>query len=128
MAKRIREKAAKVAENREKRPHASAKYVRIAPSKAMIIADAIRGLNYDEAVGVLNALPNRSADLILKVVESAAANAENNMGLNKTDLRIAKITIDQGPTYKRAYAAGKGSSKPILKRTSHINVVLDSAN
>lgn len=127
MAKRIREKTIKVQENREKRPHASARYVRIAPSKAMIIADAVRGRSYEEAVGILNALPNRSADLILKVVESAAANAENNMGLNRTDLRIAEITINQGPTYKRAYAAGKGSSRPILKRTSHINVVLDSA-
>ena len=127
MAKRIREKPAKINENREKRPHACAKYVRIAPSKAMVIADIVRGKSYDEAVGILNALPNRSAGLILKVVESAGANAENNMGLNRADLRIAEITIDQGPTLKRASAAGKGSSMSILKRTSHINVVLDSA-
>ena len=127
MAKRIREKTAKINENREKRPHACAKYVRIAPSKAMVIADIVRGKSYDEAVGILNALPNRSAGLILKVVESAGANAENNMGLNRADLRIAEITIDQGPTLKRASAAGKGSSMSILKRTSHINVVLDSA-
>ena len=127
MAKRIREKTAKINENREKRPHACAKYVRIAPSKAMVIADIVRGKSYDEAVGILNALPNSSAGLILKVVESAGANADNNRGLNRADLRIAEITIDQGPTLKRAYAAGKGSSMSILKRTSHINVVLDSA-
>jgi large subunit ribosomal protein L22 len=80
---------------------------------------------YDDAVGILNAVPNKAAEVVLKLINSAAANAENNKGMNKHDLYIAEITVTQGPTLKRSMAAGKGSANRILKRTSHINVVLD---
>ena len=125
MAKRIREKTARLHENADNRPKASAKYVRISSSKVAIVLDTIRGRAYDDAVGILNAIPNKAAEIVLKVVNSAAANAENNKGMNKHDLYIAEITVTQGPTLKRSMAAGKGSANRILKRTSHINVVLD---
>ena len=125
MAKRIREKTAKLKANADNRPKASAKYIRISSSKVCIVLDTIRGRAYDEAVAILNALPNKAAEITLKVVESAAANAENNKGLNKHDLYVAEATATQGPTLKRSMAAGKGSANRILKRTSHINIVLD---
>lgn len=128
MAKRIREKTEKIQNTKDTRPHASAKYVRIAPSKVMIIMNTVRGKSYEDAIAILTALPNKSADIIKKVIESAAANAENNLGMNRMDLFVKEIYADCGPTLKRAYAAGKGSSHSILKRTSHINVVLDSKN
>ncbi|MBQ8430518.1 MAG: 50S ribosomal protein L22 [Clostridia bacterium] len=125
MAKRIREKTAKLHANADNRPKASAKYVRISSSKVCIVLDTIRGRSYDEAVGILNAIPNKASDIVLKIVNSAAANAENNKGLNKHDLFVAEATATQGPTLKRSMAAGKGSANRILKRTSHINIVLD---
>ena len=125
MAKRIREKTAKLYANADNRPKASAKYVRISSSKVCIVLDTIRGRSYDEAVGILNAIPNKASDIVLKIVNSAAANAENNKGLNKHDLFVAEATATQGPTLKRSMAAGKGSANRILKRTSHINIVLD---
>ena len=125
MAKRIREKAAKIRENADNRPRASVKYVRISPSKVGIVLNTIRGARYDDAVGILSAVPNKAAEVVLKLINSAAANAENNKGMNKHDLYVAEITVTQGPTLKRSMAAGKGSANRILKRTSHINVVLD---
>jgi len=125
MAKRIREKTARLHENADNRPKASAKYVRISSSKVAIVLDTIRGRAYDEAVGILNAIPNKAAEIVLKVVNSAAANAENNKGFNKHDLFVAEAIATQGPTLKRSMPAGKGSANRILKRTSHINIVLD---
>lgn len=125
MAKRIREKTAKLHEQADKRPFASAKYVRISSSKVAIVLDTIRGRSYDDAVGILNAIPNKAGEIVLKVVMSAGANAENNMGLNKHDLYVAEAIATQGPTLKRSMPAGKGSANRILKRTSHINIVLD---
>lgn len=125
MAKRIREKTAKIKQNADNRPKASVKYVRISPSKVGIVLDTVRGRSYDEAVGILNAIPNKSAEVVLKLINSAAANAENNKGMNKHDLYVAEIYVGQGPTLKRMRTAGKGSANRILKRTSHINVVLD---
>lgn len=125
MAKRIREKTARLHENADNRPKASAKYVRISSSKVAIVLDTIRGRAYDDAVGILNAIPNKAAEIVLKVVNSAAANAENNKGLNKHDLYVAEAIATQGPTLKRSMPAGKGSANRILKRTSHINIVLD---
>lgn len=125
MAKRIREKTAKLHEQADKRPCASAKYVRISSSKVAIVLDTIRGRSYDEAVGILKAIPNKAGEIVLKVVNSASANAENNMGLNKHDLYVAEAIATQGPTLKRSMPAGKGYANRILKRTSHINIVLD---
>ena len=126
MAKREREKAAKIAENRDKRPVAYAKHIRISPSKVRLVADLVRGKSYDEAVAVLENTPNGSAIAILKLIKSAAANAENNLSMNRDDLFVAEIFTGPGPTLKRINIRARGRVDRIGKRTSHITVRLDS--
>ncbi len=126
MATRQRLKAEKIAQNRDKRARAIAKYVRISPSKVRVVLDVIRGKDYLEAVAILKNISNTSAEAILKVVESAGANAENNLGLNKADLYIAETFADGGQTLKRFQPVSKGRAHSILKRTSHITVILDT--
>lgn len=125
MAKRIREKTEKINRERDTRPYATAKFLRISNTKLDIIMDLVRGKGYAEAVAILANTPNKAAELILKVVESAGANAENNQGLNKQDLYVAEIYSGQGATYKRQNIRGRGRVDLILKRTSHITVKLD---
>ena len=125
MATRQREKAEKIAANRDKRAKAVAKYVRIAPSKVRVVLDVIRGKDYEDAVAILKNISNMSAEAILKVLESAGANAENNLGLNKSDLYVAETFADGGQTLKRFQPVSKGRAHSILKRTSHITVILD---
>ncbi len=126
MAKRMKEKTEKINKNRDTRPHASAKFLRVSSSKLNIIMDLVRGKSYNEAVGILANTPNKSAEYILDVVKSAGANAENNMGLNKQDLYVAEIYSGQGATFKRQNIRGRGRVDQILKRTSHITVKLDT--
>lgn len=126
MAKRIREKTEKINRERDTRPYATAKFLRISNTKLDIIMDLVRGKSYADAVAILANTPNKAADLILKVVESAGANAENNQGLNKQDLYVAEIYSGQGATYKRQNIRGRGRVDLILKRTSHITVKLDT--
>ena len=126
MATRQRLKAEKIAQNRDKRARAIAKYVRISPSKVRVVLDVIRGKDYLEAVAILKNISNTSAEAVLKVVESAGANAENNLGLNKADLYIAETFADGGQTLKRFQPVSKGRAHSILKRTSHITVILDT--
>lgn len=125
MAKRMKEKTEKIAKNRDTRPYATAKFLRISNTKLDIIMDLVRGKNYFDAVAILANTPNKAAELILNVVESAGANAENNKGLNKQDLYVAEIYSGQGATYKRQNIRGRGRVDQILKRTSHITVKLD---
>ena len=127
MAKRIREKTEKINKTRDTRPYATAKFLRISNTKLDIIMDLVRGKKYNEAVAILANTPNKAAELILNVVESAGANAENNKGLNKQDLYVAEIYSGQGATYKRQNIRGRGRVDQILKRTSHIKVILDVA-
>ncbi len=127
MAKRVKEKTEKIRQTRDTRPYAKATYVRVSSSKVDIIMDIVRNKPYFEAVGILKNMPNKSADLILKVLESAGANAENNKGMNKADLVVAEIYSGQGPTYKRQNIRGRGRVDQILKRTSNITVILDNA-
>jgi len=126
MAKRIKEKTEKINKERDTRPYAKAKFVRISSSKLNIIMDLVRGKSYMDAVAILANTPNKAAELILNVVESAGANAENNQGLNKQDLYVAEIYSGQGATYKRQNIRGRGRVDQILKRTSHITVKLDT--
>ena len=126
MAKRIREKTEKINKERDTRPYATAKFLRISNTKLDIIMDLVRGKKYADAVAILANTPNKAASLILKVVESAGANAENNQGLNKQDLYVAEIYSGQGATYKRQNIRGRGRVDLILKRTSHITVKLDA--
>lgn len=126
MAKNLREKTAKIAENKDKRPMAVAKHVRISPYKVRIVLDIIRGKGYREALAILENTPKSASDPIKKVLMSAAANAENNLGLSKDNLFVAECFADQGPTLKRVQPVSKGRAYRILKRTSHITVVLDA--
>ena len=97
---------------------------RISPQKARLVADQVRGLPVERAVGLLKFSDKKAAHLIKKVVESAIANAENNAGADVDELKIATITVDEGPTLKRFMARAKGRGTRILKRTSHITVVV----
>jgi len=125
MAKRIKEKTEKINKTKDTRPFAKAKFLRVSSSKLDIIMDLVRGKSYFDAVAILKNTPNKAAELILNVVESAGANAENNQGLNKQDLYVAEIYSGQGATYKRQNIRGRGRVDQILKRTSHITVKLD---
>ena len=103
---------------------AKARYVRVAPRKARLIADQVRGMPIDEARTLL-AFSNRSAARdVARLIESAAANAEANHELIADDLRIAEISVDEGPTLKRWRARARGRATRIEKRTSHLTVAL----
>ena len=103
---------------------AVARHVRIAPRKAKLVADLIRGKKVDEALAILKFTPRGASPVIEKVVKSAVANAENNHNLDKDNLYIAEIYANQGPTLKRFRPRAQGRASQILKRTSHIGVTL----
>lgn len=128
MAKNTYLKAVKRAENADRRPMAKAKYIRISPYKVRAVLDLIRGKSYREAVAILENLNKSSSLPILKVVKSAGANAENNLSLNTDELYVAECFADQGATLKRFIPKAHGRAGGILKRTSHITVILDVVN
>jgi ribosomal protein L22 len=103
---------------------ASSRYVRVAPRKARLVADQVRGLQIDRARALLQFSPRGVAQDIGKLIESAAANAENNHDLVADEMRIAEITVDEGPTLRRFRPRALGRATPIHKRTSHIAVAL----
>jgi ribosomal protein L22 len=106
---------------------ASARYVRIAPRKARLIADQVRGLHIEKARALLQFSPRAAAHDIHKLIDSAAANAENNHDLIGDEMRISSITVDEGPTLRRFRPRALGRATPINKRTSHIAVALTPA-
>lgn len=126
MAKRIREKAAARQESADKRPRAVAKYVRISPDKVRVVLDVIRGAGYTEAVAILKSTRKAACEPLLKVLNSAAANAENNLNMSKNELYVAECYANAGPILKRVMPRAKGSASRINKRTSHITVILDT--
>jgi large subunit ribosomal protein L22 len=101
-----------------------AKYVRMSPIKLKPVADLVRGKDLNEALTILKFTPGKGSVLIEKVVQSAAANAENNHDMNVDKLYVAEIYAHQGPTMKRWRAGSQGRAKMILKRSSHIGVTL----
>jgi ribosomal protein L22 len=103
---------------------ASSRYVRVAPRKARLVADQVRGLHIDQARALLQFSPRGAAHDIGKLIESAASNAENNHDLIADEMRVAEITVDEGPTLKRFRPRALGRATPIHKRTSHIAVAL----
>ena len=125
MATRSKQKALVRAENKDRRPKAIAKYIRISPSKVHVVLDLIRGKNYKDAVAILKTTAKAAAEPVLKCMNSAAANAEVNLGMNKDTLYVAECFADQGPTIKRMQPVSRGRGYRILKRTSHITVILD---
>ena len=104
---------------------AVSKYIRISPQKARLVADLIRGKGVDEALSILKFTPKKAARLIDKTLRSAIANAEQTKVIDVDSLYVKKIYVDQGPTMKRWMAKAMGRASRILKRTSHITVVLD---
>ena len=125
MATRTREKAKERKENRDKRPRAVARYIRISPRKARLVVDLIRGKKVDDALAVLMYTPKAASPVLTKLLNSAIANAENNLSMDRGDLYIAEVYADPGPTLKRYWARSRGSASPVLKRTCHMTVVLD---
>jgi ribosomal protein L22 len=103
---------------------ASARYVRIAPRKARLVADQVRGLQIDRARALLDFSPRSAARDIRKLIDSAASNAENNHELVADEMKIAEINVDEGPTMRRYRARALGRATRINKRTSHISVAL----
>lgn len=125
MATRSKAKALVRAENKDRRPKAIAKYIRISPSKVHVVLDLIRGRDYNEAIAILKTTAKAATEPVLKCLNSAAANAEVNNGMNKDNLYVAECFADQGPTLKRMQPVSRGRGYRILKRTSHITVILD---
>ena len=125
MATNMNKKTKRVEENREKRPYAVAKYIRVSPYKVRTVLALIRGKDYKEAKAILEHSVNGSALAIKKVLMSAAANAEHNKGMDKNDLYVAECYADGGQMLKRMQPVSKGRGHAILKRTSHITVILD---
>ncbi len=127
MATRIREKTARRAENADKRPHATAKYIRISTRKVKAVIDLIRGKSVREAEAILLYTPKSATEPVAKLLKSVVANAENNLDLNREELYVAEIYANQGPTLKRYRPRAHGRASSIRKRTSHITVILDQA-
>ena len=121
----MKKKAARVEEMREKRPHAVAKYIRISPYKVRTVLDLIRGKSVLEAKAILENIVNGGAAPTKKVLMSAVANAEHNMGMDRADLYVAECYANGGVMLKRMQPVSKGRGHAILKRTSHITVILD---
>lgn len=103
---------------------AVARFVRIAPRKVRIVIDLIRGKSVDEALAILRYVPKAASEVVEKVVKSAAANAEQNHDMKADRLYISEAYVDQGPTMKRYHPRQRGQAFPILKRSSHITVVV----
>jgi ribosomal protein L22 len=103
---------------------ASSRYVRVAPRKARLIADQVRGMHIEQARALLEFSPRGAAEDIRKLIESAAANAENNHDLIGDEMRISEITVDEGPTLRRYRPRALGRASRINKRTCHIAVAL----
>ncbi|MDD6203419.1 MAG: 50S ribosomal protein L22 [Firmicutes bacterium] len=106
------------------RPRAVARYVRISSRKVRIVIDLIRGKKVDEALAILKFTPKSASPVVEKLLKSAIANAEYK-GMNRDSLYVAAVYADQGPTLKRMMPRAKGSGALILKRSSHITIILD---
>jgi len=100
------------------------RFARTSPQKARLVADQIRGLHVEKALEVLSYSTKKAADLIKKVLESAIANAEHNDGADIDELVVVKVFVDEGPTMKRIKPRAKGRADRVLKRSSHITVVV----
>ena len=103
---------------------AIAKHIRIAPRKIRIVVDLIRGKNIGEAFAILKFKPKVGAEVVGKVLKSAVANAEENYDMNVDNLYVSEVFVDQGPTLKRIHPRSRGQAFKILKRTSHVTVVV----
>jgi len=112
-------------EFRDKRPTAHHKYARISDRKARIVLEQIKGKNVTTALAILRYSPRFGSDLIEKVLKSAIANAEHNLSMNTTDLFVEEVSANRGPIWKRMMPRARGSADRILKKTSHITIILN---
>ncbi len=103
---------------------AKLRYLRISPRKARLVADLVRGKSVEQAQGILNFTIKRAANPILKLLNSAAANAKNNFHLDPKNMYVARIFVNEGATYKRVMPRARGSANQIHKKTCHIDLVL----
>jgi large subunit ribosomal protein L22 len=103
---------------------AKLKFSRISPQKARLVADQVRGMPVGRALQVLEFSPKKAAHLIKKVLDSAIANAEHNEGADIDELKVSRIFVDEGPVHKRIMPRAKGRANRIMKRTSHITVMV----
>ena len=103
------------------------KYIRISPQKVRLVADVVRGMSADQAITTLKFMPKKGAGILRKVIESAVANATQDDQVDVDNLFIKKVTVDGGPSLKRIRPRAMGRATRIIKRTSHITVVLDEA-
>jgi len=101
------------------------RHVRIAPRKARLVADLVRGMKVGQAVATLEFTPKKAAGIIKKVLHSATANAMQSRGVDEDRLFISRITVDDGPTLKRWSPRAMGRATRIRKRTSHIFVAIE---
>lgn len=99
-------------------------YLPISAQKVRLVVDLVRGKNANEAIEILRLTNKRAARPLFKLLTSAIANAEENFGLSRDDLYIAKIYADEGPTRKWRRFGARGRFKPILRRTSHVTIIL----
>ncbi len=104
------------------------KYVRVPPRKARLAADLIRGLNVEEALLQLGVCQLRGGYFLKKTLNSAIANAETQLGVQKNQLKIKEVRVDAGPVLKRAKSKSRGGRVPVMKRTSHFVVVLEAGS
>ena len=100
------------------------KYARLSTQKCRLVCDQIRGLAVDKALDLLRFSKKKSAGLLIKVLESAIANAEHNEGADIDELKVKRVFADQGSTYKRMHARAKGRGCRILKPTCHITIIV----
>ncbi len=105
---------------------AIARFIRMSPTKVRRVLNTIRGRSYQDALIILEFTTYAACEPIRKVLESAAANAEHNLELQKSDLYVSKAFADGGPTLKRFKAGDRGRARPIRKRTSHITIVVST--
>ena len=115
-------------EKQERKPRATARSIRMSPTKVNRVLKLIRRKSFAEAKATLELLPHAACKPVLKVLNSAGANAENNMNLSKDDLIVCTAVADSGPTLKRMMPRAKGSADRMLTKTCHITVVLDTVN
>jgi large subunit ribosomal protein L22 len=110
---------------KDTRPSAKLSNARISASKAAFVLDAIRGKDANTALAIVTYNPRYGSELITKLLKSAIANAENNLSMDRGSLYVAEVYANPGPTLKRYVARSRGSASPMLRRTSHITIVLD---
>ena len=106
---------------------ATAKYLPVSARKVRLVLDQLPGKRIEEAMIMLRFLPTPHARLVAKVLHSAAANAENNYSLDRDELRVKRAFAGEGRTLKRWKAKARGRAAPILRRTSHVTVIVEDA-